>query len=119
MKHFIAWMVLFCACTTPVLAEEVFMTVTRQGAYQPALDDLTIAITNHNYTIIKIQPVDQGLRHKGYEASNYKLFFFGDKEQVDKLLAASPAASALLPLKIILVIEDNSLICHWHEYLFS
>jgi uncharacterized protein (DUF302 family) len=107
MKRFIAWIVLFCVITTPVMAGSIFMTVTRQSAYRPALDDLTIAIVNHNYTIIKIQPVDKGLRHKGYETSDYKLLFFGDREQVDKVLAVSPEASAMLPLKIILYQKGN------------
>ena len=71
---------------------------------------LTLAINNHGYTPTKIQPVDQGLRAKGYEATDYKLIFFGDKEQVDQVLAVNPEAAILLPLKIILYREGDVVI---------
>ena len=107
MRPIIVWITLVCLPTTPVLAGDIFLTATRQSAYRSALDILTIAITNHDYTLIKIQPVDQGLRRKGYHATDYKLLFFGDREQVDEILKVSPEASVMLPLKIILYQNIN------------
>lgn len=110
MKHFIFCISLLSCITEPVLAQGVFLTATKQSAYDTALDDLTIAITNHDYTLIKIQPVDLGLRKKGYESADYKVLFFGNSEQVRKVLTSNPEASVLLPLKIILYRKGNTVV---------
>lgn len=93
---------------TSVMAEDLFLSASRHDNYVSALDNLTIAINNHNYTLIKIQPVDKGLRIKGYEAKNYKVLFFGNHEQVARVLAANPEASVILPHKIILFKKGNT-----------
>jgi uncharacterized protein (DUF302 family) len=91
-------------------ASDVFLSAARQGAYRPALDALTVAILDHGYTPVKIQPVDEGLRRKGYPSSDYKLMFFGDKAQVDKVLAVYPEAAVLLPLKVIIYRQGDAVI---------
>jgi uncharacterized protein (DUF302 family) len=110
MRRCIVWLTLFYLMATPALADDIFLTASRQSAYRSALDDLTVAITNHDYTLIKIQPVDQGLRHKGYQTSDYKLLFFGDRGQVNEVLKASPEASVLLPLKIMLYRNGDTVV---------
>jgi len=74
------------------------------------VDDLSLAINNHGYTPLKIQPVDEGLRAKGYVIADYKLIFFGDKAQMDMVLAVSPEAAVMLPLRIILYREGDVVI---------
>jgi uncharacterized protein (DUF302 family) len=85
-----------------VLAGDMFLSAEKRTAYRAALDDLSVAILDHGYTPIKIQPIDQGLRRKGYESSDYKVIFFGNKAQVDRVLALYPEAAVMLPLKVIL-----------------
>lgn len=111
MKTMVLCLVVFSLVNTPVLAEEgVFLTVTKQSAYGPALDELTAVIENHDYTLIKIQPVDEGLRNRGYTTSAYKVLFFGNQEQVDKVLAVNPEASVLFPLRIILYKKGSQVV---------
>lgn len=95
---------------SPGQAGPLFLSVTKQIDYKAAVDDLSLAINNHGYTPVKIQPVDEGLRAKGYETSDYKLIFFGDKTQLDKVLAVSPEAAVMLPLRIILYREGDVVI---------
>lgn len=109
-KGVAVWIALSCLMVPAGRADPMFLRATKQIAYQTALDDLSLAINNHGYTPTKIQPVDQGLRAKGYEASDYKLIFFGDKEQVDQVLAVNPEAVMLLPLKIILYRDGDVVI---------
>ena len=109
-KGVAVWIALSCLMVPPGRADPLFLRATKQIAFQSALDDLALAINNHGYTPTKIQPVDQGLRAKGYEATDYKLIFFGDKEQVDQVLAVNPDAAMLLPLKIILYREGDVVI---------
>ena len=109
-KGVAVWIALSCLMVPPGRADPLFLRATKQIAFQSALDDLALAINNHGYIPTKIQPIDQGLRDKGYEATDYKLIFFGDKEQVDQVLAVNPDAAMLLPLKIILYREGDVVI---------
>lgn len=108
-KWIMAW-ALSWLMVSPGLAGPLFLSVTKQIDYAIALDDLSLAINNHGYIPVKIQPVDEGLRAKGYETSDYKLIFFGDKAQLDKVLAVSPEAAVMLPLRIILYREGDVVI---------
>lgn len=107
-----AWclVVLSLLSSSAVAEEDVFITVTKQSGYDQALDELTALIANHDYTLIKIQPVDKGLHSRGYATSAYKVLFFGSRKQVDKVLAASPEASVLLPMRIILYKKGNMVV---------
>ena len=109
-KWIMASVALSWLMTSPGLAGPLFLSATKQIDYEAALDDLSLAINNHGYIPVKIQPVDEGLRAKGYETSDYKLIFFGDKAQLDKVLAVSPEAVVMLPLRIILYREGDVVI---------
>ena len=110
MKYFLYCLGFISLFSTPVGAQDLFLTVSKPSQYLAALNDLSIAIANQDYTLIKIQPVDSGLRQKSYEVGNYKVLFFGNNEQVNKLLSISPEASVILPLKIILYQNNDSVI---------
>lgn len=109
-KWIATWIALSSLIVSPGLAGPLFFSATKQVGYEAAVDDLSLAINNHGYTPVKIQPVDEGLRTKGYVTSDYKLIFFGDKEQLDKVLAVSPEAAVMLPLRIILYREGDVVI---------
>jgi uncharacterized protein (DUF302 family) len=110
VKPIILAVALLLSVIQPALAENVFMTVSRQVDYKAALDDLSLAIADHHYRIIKIQPVDQGLRHHGYASPNYKVIFFADENQVSEVLDANPRASVLLPLRIFLYQKGKNVV---------
>lgn len=109
-KWIAAWIVLSSLIVSPGLAGPLFLSTTKQVGYETAVDDLALAINNHGYTPVKIQPVDEGLRAKGYVTADYKLIFFGDKAHWDKVLAVSPEAAVMLPLRIILYREGDVVI---------
>lgn len=90
---------------------ESYISSTRPADYRLALDDLSLAIADNGYTVVKIQPVDKGLRSKGYALSeDYKLVFFGNKELESLAIAAAPELATLLPLKIILYQDGDQVV---------
>lgn len=101
---------LFCFSAHLRAEESVFFTVAKQASYHDAINDLSEVIGFHDYKLIKIQPVDDGLRSRGYRVPGYKVFFFGNEQQVNAILAVDPRASALLPMRIILYKEGNKVI---------
>lgn len=111
MKISILGLTILLFVSTQVQADEgVFYTVSKRAGYNQALNDMTEAIEFHNYTLIKIQPVDEGLRSRGYRSLNYKVLFFGSQKQVNSILAKNPQASVLLPMRIILYKKGNKVI---------
>ena len=110
MKSLTVILILYCLVSSQVYANEKFLMAKRHGDYTSALDSLTIAIADHNYALIKIQPVDKGLRLHGYKTGNYKVVFFGNGKQFDRLVAAHPEASVMLPLKIMLYQQGNTIV---------
>lgn len=90
--------------------ESVFFTVSKQANYSDAINDLSGVIEYHNYRLIKIQPVDEGLLSRGYRVLDYKILFFGNERQVKKIIETTPQASVLLPMRIILYREGDKVI---------
>jgi len=73
---------------------------------QTALDDLSLALLDHGYTLVKVQPVDQALVKRGFADPGIRLVFVGKEEQVRQALAEDPALLNLLPLRLTLE-NDN------------
>lgn len=115
MKYRIAICSLLLAISTPVAAEGTFLTVTQHCNYESAMNELSYTISDHKYTLVKIQPVDEGLRHRGYKVSNYKVLFFGDKAQIDRVLKDNPEASVILPLRIMLYQKGDTVVASSHS----
>jgi len=109
-KAMLGFTILLFACSQAWADEGVFFTVSKRAGYDQALNDMTEAIQYHNYTLIKIQPVDEGLRSRGYRSLDYKVLFFGSQQQVNSILADNPQASVLLPMRIILYRKGNKVI---------
>jgi uncharacterized protein (DUF302 family) len=102
VKSWFATIALLLSVSLPAAADDLFLTVSRHCNYESAMNELSFAIAENRCTLVKIQPVDEGLRHRGYEVSNYKVLFFGDKAQVDQILKDNPQASVIFPLRIML-----------------
>jgi uncharacterized protein (DUF302 family) len=97
-------------CAGPAHAED-YLVATRHADYRVALDELSLAIVDRDYTVVKIQGVDKGLRSKGYELfDDYKLVFFSNKQLEREALTLAPEFATLLPLKIILYQEGNRIV---------
>ena len=101
---------LLLACNAAV-ADDAFISAKRQEDYHVALDELSVAIMDKGYTVVKIQPVDQGLRSKGYPLyENYKVVFFGNEELEQQAIAAAPELATLLPLKVVLYQDQGRVV---------
>lgn len=88
-----------------------FVYAEREADYRVALDELSVAIMDQGFTLVKIQPVDKGLHSKGYEVNEgYKLIFFSNKDMEAKALKIAPEMATLLPLKVILYQEEGKVV---------
>lgn len=83
------------------------LSASRDGNLQSALDGLSVALLNHGYTLVKVQPVDQALVKRGFADPGIRLAFVGKEAQVRQALATDPALLNLLPLRLTLEHEDG------------
>lgn len=86
----------------PALAERPIISVSKQAEFRAEEDDMVIAIMNHGYKPTKTQPIDHGLRTKGYESRDYHLVLFGNLDEQEKAIAIEPRIAVLLPLKVMI-----------------
>ena len=73
-----------------------------------ALTDLTLAAANHGYQLVKVQPMDNALVKRGYADPGVRVAFIGKAEQVEQAVATDPALLSLLPMRIVMVREGDS-----------
>ena len=101
------------------------LSASRAGNMQTALDDLSTALLNHGYTLVKVQPVDQALVKRGFADPGIRLAFVGKEEQVRQALVSDPALLNLLPLRLTLEDEHGRVrissddLAMWRENLPS
>lgn len=97
------------------------VTAIKAGTMQTALDDLTLALLDHGYQLVKVQPINHAMVKRGYEDPGIQLAFVGKEEQVQQALAFDPSLINLLPLRLSLVKEAGGIrissddLAQWRE----
>ena len=101
------------------------VSVSKTGTMQTALDDLSLALIDHGYQLVKVQPIDHALVKRGYTDPGIRLAFVGKEEQVLQALATNPALLSLLPLRLTLENENGRIrissddLAQWRERMPS
>lgn len=104
MKHFLVIASLITAATQAVASP---LSASRAGSMQTALDDLSLALLNHGYHLVKVQPLDEALVKRGFPNPGVRIAFVGKGEQVQQALALDSALLNLLPLRLTLEEHDG------------
>jgi uncharacterized protein (DUF302 family) len=97
------------------------VSATKAGSMQTALDDLSLALIDHGYQLVKVQPIDHALVKRGYADPGIRIAFVGKEEQVQQALAADPALLNLLPLRLTMEEEADAIrissddLAQWRE----
>jgi len=122
MKNALIALALIVA-TAPAAASPV--SAIKTGNMQTALDDLSLALIDHGYELVKVQPIDHALVKRGYSDPGIRLAFVGKEEQVRQALATDPALLSLLPLRLTLEQENGRIrissddLAQWRERMPS
>ena len=106
-------------------AEASPVSASKTGTMQTALDDLSLALIDHGYELVKVQPLDNALVKRGYADPGIRLAFVGKEEQIQQALATDPALLSLLPLRLTLENENGRIrissddLAQWRERMPS
>jgi uncharacterized protein (DUF302 family) len=101
------------------------VSASKAGSMQSALDDLSLALIDHGYQLVKVQPIDNALVKRGYADPGIRIAFVGKEEQIQQALAADPALLNLLPLRLTMEKEAGEIrissddLAQWRERMPS
>jgi uncharacterized protein (DUF302 family) len=90
-------------------AHELLM-VRVSSAFPEAMNAVQQAVVANGYELMRVQRVDIGLNKSGYKTAEYRIVFFGKKEEIKKLSAKHPTLIPFLPLKLIVFAEGDETI---------
>jgi len=122
MKTPIFALALIVAATQAVASP---ISASKAGSMQSALDDLSLALIDHGYQLVKVQPIDNALVKRGYADPGIRIAFVGKEEQIQQALAADPALLNLLPLRLTMEKDADGIrissddLAQWRERMPS
>ena len=83
------------------------LTVSKYVDMRQALDDITLAATNHELVLVKMQPIDHALEKRGFDNPHIRILFIGSESAVRWAEVAEPKLLNLLPLRLTLFQKDG------------
>jgi len=117
MKRLLAFLML--AFVVPVHADEMLM-VRLEKPFPEAMNALQQAIREHGYQVARVQRVDIGLTSSGYKTAEYRVVFFGKRDELLRLPDRHPELLAYLPLKFTIFAEgEHTLVATNNPALFA
>lgn len=103
---------------TAAKADEMLM-VRVEKPFPEAMNALQQAIQDHGYKVTRVQRVDIGLTSSGFKTAEYRVVFFGKRDELLTLPDRYPALLAYLPLKFTIFAEgEHTLVATNNPALF-
>jgi hypothetical protein len=85
------------------------ISVSKRVSMAQAIDDLALALANHDMVPVKMQPIDKALVKQGFDDPHLRILFIGSETAVRWAEAAEPRLLNLLPLRLTLIQRGESL----------
>ena len=83
------------------------LAVSKAANLCQAVDDISLAVANHDMVLVKVQPIDSALVKRGFEDPHVRILFVGSETAVRWAEAADPRLLNLLPLRLTLIEKDG------------
>lgn len=87
-------------------AEELLM-VRSAHSFPEAMLALQASISDHGYTLSRVQRVDIGLTRSGFQTDKYRVIFFGKPDEIRSLTSEYPQLIPYLPMKMTIFAENE------------
>jgi uncharacterized protein (DUF302 family) len=101
-----ALLLLLAAACTGASASDLIMARS-QLKFPEAMLALQTSITEHGYTIARVQRIDIGLTGMGYKTDKYRVVFVGKKDEIQYLVDKYPVLIPYLPPKVSIFAEKD------------
>jgi uncharacterized protein (DUF302 family) len=110
MKRLIILLAMLMAFSTARAEGDELLMVRSSLDFPEAMAALQEAVTEHGYTISRVQRVDIGLTAMGYKTDKYRVVFVGKHEQQVMIIRKHPELIPYLPIKIAIFAEGDDTI---------
>ena len=98
------WFGLFLATPATAENEEPLLNVFLSGKnIEQASELLTQALSNHNYTFVRQQPIDSRLVPAGLETRSVRIIYFCNFDLMSRALALDTRTAEFLPCRVTLL----------------
>ena len=97
-----AWSSPFAA----VIASDLIMARSHEK-FPEAMLTLQTSISEHGYTVARVQRIDIGLTGMGYKTDKYRVVFVGKKDEIQYLTRKYPRLTPYMPPKVSIFAEDD------------
>ena len=97
-------------CVDVLALNSEFITVQCNSRFAETLEHLQELLVAQGYTSLRIQRVDEGLHHHGYDSDKYRILFFSNPKTLEAVTRHSPQLIPFLPHKLILYTEHGKTI---------
>lgn len=98
---------LLLLCLPALVNAQSVMMARSKLAFPEAMSALQQSVTEHGYTISRVQRVDIGLTRSGYKTDLYRVVFFGKPDELRQLTKEYPEMIPYLPLKVVIFAEQG------------
>ena len=99
-----AWLLVMAMVPAARAEEAAMLTQSLPGkTLAQAIEDVKRAITSHNYTFVREQPIDSRLVPSGWEAKSVFIVYFCNFAKMNQALAIDVRAAQFLPCRITLI----------------
>lgn len=104
----------------PAAGADEMLMVRVEKSFPEAMNALQQAIQDHGYRVTRVQRVDIGLTSSGYKTAEYRVVFFGKRDELLTLPDRHPELLAYLPLKFTIFAEgEHTLVATNNPALFG
>jgi uncharacterized protein (DUF302 family) len=86
--------------------EDLFLVRVTQN-FPEAMNTLQQAIVDQGYELIRVQRVDIGLTKSGYQTAEYRIVFFGKRDEIHEITGKHPDVIPYIPLKLVIFAEGK------------
>ena len=108
MKHLLMGIILLVFTSTGAASESNGLILHRSvQTFPEAMLALQTSITEHGYTVSRVQRVDIGLTKSGYKTDKYRVVFFGKASEIRAVKHSQPQLIPYLPLKVVIFSEGT------------
>jgi len=100
-------LILLMMLTTSAYSSDIIMVRSPQN-FPEAMLTLQSSISDHGYTVTRVQRIDIGLTGMGYKTDKYRVVFVAKAHEIKRLINKYPVLAAYFPPKVSIFAEGDT-----------
>ena len=107
MKIILRSIFLFCLFVSASASASDLIMARSPLSFSEAMTNLQVSLTEHGYTVARVQRIDVGLTGMGYQTDMYRIVFLGKADEIKYLINKYPQMIPYMPPKVSIFAEGS------------